>query len=193
MAFGGNATAANGPADNKPAVDISNMDPHSPEAARLAREKFLPVTCHALLDRLTDPALWSADDARWARRFMRYLDYWRRHSYAMALLELEQNYEPFNPDSDLLHTRQFTADERAIMQKRLVAQMVELVTHGNFTKVDAANVHFVLTKDSAYGLDLHVDLAAFEEIQIYYRGATTISEKRRDIKKGYIGWKEVKR
>ena len=192
MALAGNAVA-NGAADATTTADISGMDPHSAEAARLTREKFLPVTRHALLDRLTDPALWSAEDARWARRFMRYLDYWRRHSYAMALLELEQNYEPFNPDSDLLQTRQFSAEERAAMQKRLVAQMAELVVHGNFTKVEAANVHFILTKDSAYGLDLDVDLGAFEEVQIYYRGATTITEKRRDIKKGYIGWKEVKR
>ena len=193
MASSGNSAATAAVGSNGRPAELSGMDPHSHEAAQLHREKFLPVTRHALLDRLTDPALWSADDSRWARRFMRYLDYWRRHSYAMELLELEQNYEPFNPDSDLLHTRQFTAEERAGMQRRLVEQMAALVEHGNFTKVDPANVHFILTKDSAYGLDLQVDLGAFEEVAIYYRGATTLIEKRRDIKKGYIGWKEVKR
>jgi hypothetical protein len=79
------------------------------------------------------------------------------------------------------------------MQQRLVAQMAALVEQGNFTKVDSSNVHFILTKESAYGLDLQVDLDAFEEMQIYYRGATTLTERRRDIRKGYIGWKEVKR
>jgi uncharacterized protein DUF3754 len=58
--------------------------------------------------------------------------------------------------------------------------------------VDPANVHFILTEDSAYGLDLQVDLDAFEEILIYYRGATTLTERRRDIRKGYMGWREVK-
>jgi hypothetical protein len=193
MAFGGNSTATGGMGSNGRAADLSGMDPHSQEAAQLRREKFLPVTRHALLDRLTDARLWRGDDGRWVRRFMRYLDYWRRHSYAMKLLELEQNYEPFNPDSDLLHTRTFSTQERAAMQKRLVAQMCELVEQGNFTKVDPSNVHFILTKDSAYGLDLQVDLGAFEEILIYYRGATTLTERRRDIRKGYIGWKEVKR
>jgi hypothetical protein len=193
MAFGGKSTARGGPGSDGRAADLSGMDPHSQEAAQLRREKFLPVTRHALLDRLTDARLWRGDDSRWVRRFMRYLDYWRRHSYAMKLLELEQNYEPFNPDSDLLHTRTFSTQERAAMQKRLVAQMCELVEQGNFTKVDPSNVHFILTKDSAYGLDLQVDLGAFEEILIYYRGATTLTERRRDIRKGYIGWKEVKR
>ena len=70
------------------------------------------------------------------------------------------------------------------MQKRLVAQMADLLEQANFTRVDPANVHFILTKDSAYGLDLEVDLDAFEEVLIYYRGATTITERRRDVQQG---------
>ena len=124
---------------------------------------------------------------RQARRFLRYLDYWRRHSYTMKLLDLEQVYEPFSPDTDLLHTRTFSAEERQAMQKRLVAQMSELLEQGNFTRVDPANFHVILTKDSHYGLDLQVDIHAFEEMLIFYRGATTITERHRDIRKAYIG------
>lgn len=174
------------------AADIARMDPHSEEAASLRREKFLPVTRHALLDRLTAAHLWPSGDAHDARRFIRYLDYWRRHSYAMRLVDIDATYEPFSPDSDLLHTRKYTAEERAVMQKRLVQQMCDLLVQGNFTEVDASCVHLVLTKNSHYGLDLHVDLKAFEEIKIFYRGATTITERRRDIRKAYIGWREVR-
>lgn len=170
---------------------VATTDPHS-EAAQLVREKFLPVTRSALMDRLTAAHLWPKGDAVQARRFLRYLDYWRRHSYAVKLLELEQTYEPFSPDTDLLKTRTYSAEERKVMQQRLIRQMAELLEQGNFTRVDPANVHFILTKDSAYGLDLQVDLNAFEEILIYYRGATTISEHRRDVKRAYMGWKEVR-
>ena len=140
------------------AVTVTAEDPHAQAAAASRREKFLPVTRHALMDRLTAANLWPNGDAVQARRFIRYLDYWRRHSYAVKLLDLEQTYEPFSPDSDLLKTRSFSAEERAIMQKRLVQQMADLLEQGNFTRVDPANVHFILTKDSAYGLDLEVDL-----------------------------------
>ncbi len=169
---------------------VAVVDPHS-QGARTQREKFLPVTSHALMDRLTAAKQWPNGDAVQARRFLRHLASWRRHSLAVKLLELEQTYEPFSPDSDLLVTRAFSAEERLTMQKRLVQQMADLLQQGNFTRVDPANVHFILTKDSAYGLDLEVDLQAFEEILIYYRGATTITEHRRDIKKAYMGWKEV--
>src|SRR5215510_2269904 len=171
---------------------IAEVDPHSSVAAGSRREKFLPITRPALMDRLTAANLWPNGDAQQARRFMRYLDYWRRHGYAVKLLELEQTYEPFSPDSDLLKTRAFSAEERATMQKRLVAQMASLLQQCNFTRVDPANVHFILTKDSAYGLDLEVDLDAFEEVLIYYRGATTITERRRDVKRAYMRWKEVR-
>jgi hypothetical protein len=155
-------------------------------------EKFLPVTRQALLDRLTEPSAWASGEAHHARRFFRYLAYWRRHSYAARLLELEQTYEPFSPDRDLLLTRRFTPAERLAMQKRLVAQVEQLLQQANFTRVDPANVQIILTKDSHYGLDLQVDLKAFEEVLIYYRGATTEKELRRSLKKLYLGRTEIK-
>jgi len=173
-------------------TEEAKLDPHTEGESQFAREKFLPLTKSALLDRLTAAKLWPNGDAAEARRFIRYLDYWRRHSYQVQLLDLERTYEPFSPDSDLLNTRAFTPEERLAMQKRLVRQMADLLRQGNFTRVDPANVQLILTKDSAYGLDLEVDLNAFEEILIYYRGATTITERRRDVRKAYMRWKEVK-
>jgi hypothetical protein len=166
-------------------------DPHTGAVSRM-REKFLPVTRHALLDRLTVTSLWPNGNPVQARRFLRYLDYWRRHGYSVKLLDLEQLYEPFSPDTDLLKTRKFSPEERLAMQKRLVTHMAELLQQGNFTRVDPADFHIILTKDSHYGLDLQVDTDAFEELLIFYRGETTVTERHRDIRKAYMGWKEVK-
>jgi hypothetical protein len=175
-----------------PAAKAAAADPHSQAAARAGREKFLPITRYALLDRLTGPSLWPRGDHAQARRFLRYLDYWRRHGYSAKLLDLEQLYEPFSPDTDLLQTRKFNADERLAMQKRLTQRMSELLTQGNFTPIDPKDFHIILTKDSHYGLDLQVDTDAFEELLIFYRGATTVTERHRDIRKAYMGWREVK-
>jgi hypothetical protein len=167
-------------------------DPHSAAAAEMVREKFLPVTRQALLDRVAASDLWPPGEAVQVRRFLRYLDYWRRHAYTMRLLDIEQVYEPFSPDTDLLHTRTYSPEERVRMRKRLVAQMIKLLEQANFTRVDPQQFHIILTKESHYGLDLQVDIHAFEEILIFYRGATTISEHRRDFRKAYMGWREVK-
>jgi hypothetical protein len=72
------------------------------------REKFLPLTRHALIDRLAAPNLWGQGEAAAARKFFRYLAHWRQQSYSARLQDLELTYEPFSPDSDLLITRKFT-------------------------------------------------------------------------------------
>lgn len=166
------------------------IDPHAAGAAP-AREKFLPLTRAALLDRLSRPENWPAGDAREVRRFMRYLDYWRRHSYTAQLIELEQAYEPFAPDSDLKTTRRYSEADHAALQQRVVSGMMALLEHGNFTRVKADDVHLIMTADSHYGLDLHVDLHAFEEALIYYRGATTRTERRRNPRRLWLTHKTV--
>ena len=76
------------------------------------REKFIPVTRQALMERLARQQYWPGNEAQHVRRFFRYLDYWRKQTYSARLLDLEHTYEPFSPDSDLLITRQFSARER---------------------------------------------------------------------------------
>lgn len=147
------------------------------------REKFIPVTRFALFERLSQPLAWPAGQAADARRFFRYLDYWRQQQYNAELLELDQLYEPFSPDSDLLMTRQFTAEEKASIQHRLVAGVEALLQQANYERIDPADVSLIMTRDSAYGLDLFVDMKAFEEIAIYYRGASNDRKERRSYKK----------
>lgn len=146
------------------------------------RERFIPVTRFALLDRLTMPSAWPSGDAIDARRFFRYLDYWRQQQYNARLLELEQTYEAFSPDSDLLMTRQFTKDERASLKHRVVAGVASLLERANYERIDPNDVDLILTKDTHYGLDLHVDMKAFEEILLYYRGASNRKHERRRLK-----------
>ena len=102
---------------------------------RWQREKFLPVTRHALMDRLTRQR-WPHGDAVQARRFMRYLDYWRRHSYACSCSSSSRSTSRSAPTATCCTRATFSAEERQAMQKRLVAQMADLLEQANFTRVD---------------------------------------------------------
>lgn len=151
-----------------------------------AREKFIPVTRAALMERLTRPQSWRGQQGQEARRFFRYLDYWRLASYSAHLIEMNQTYEPFNPDSDLLVTRKYTDTERATLQSRLIEQTQMLLEQANYTRIDPADVKLILTSESHYGLDLQVDMHAFDELLIYYRGASKRRHSRRDARKLYL-------
>ncbi len=161
---------------------IADRDVLTPDATR-KRERFIPVTRYALMDRLTLDSIWKPGQAREARRFFRYLDYWRQQQYNTILLDLEQTYEPFSPDSDLLMTRYFSDDDRAAMKRRVVDGVESLLQRANYERIDPKDVEFILTRDSHYGLDLYVDMEAFEDILIYYRGASNRRYERRNLLK----------
>ena len=154
------------------------------------REKFIPVTRQALVERLSRAHLWPGDEAVHARRLFRYLDYWRRQTYNARLLSLEHSYEAFSPDSDLLVTRKFSDAELRGQQRKLVDGMRELLVQANYTAVDPAQVQLIMTPDSHYGLNLEVDLGVFDELMIFYRGATKRTESRRTLRKLYMRHEE---
>jgi hypothetical protein len=161
---------------------VTSNDLVQPDAVR-PRERFIPVTAYALIDRLTAPQTWPRGKARAARRFFRYLEYWRRQQHSVGLSNLLQAYEGFSPDSDLLITRTYTDDERATLQKRVMVEVESILKQANYVRIDPSEVELILTEDSHYGLDLHVDFTAFEEILIYYRGASNRRDQRRSLRK----------
>ncbi len=146
-------------------------------------ERFIPVTALALVDRLTVADAWPNGDHGEARRFFRYLDFWRRQQHNRRLMTLLRAYEPFDPDSDLLITRQYTPDEKKRLQKRAVADVRRILERANYVSIDPKSVELILTKDSHYGLDLHVDLGVFDECLLFYRGKTTRRDKRTNYRK----------
>ena len=160
-----------------PVFDTMHPDTERP------RETFIPVTTYALIERLAAQRTWPAGQARAARRFFRYLEYWRRQQHSAALYSLLQTYETFSPDSDLLITRSFAAGERGEMQKRVVAEVEAILRQANYVRIDPAEVELILTKETHYGLDLHVDFTAFEECLVYYRGASNRRDQRRTLRK----------
>jgi len=175
-------TSARPLAEDAAVKDRPFQDVLAPDDRR-KREKFIPVTRFALLDRLTQPLLWQPTQAAEARRFFRYLDYWRQQQYNALLLELEQTYEAFSPDSDLLMTRSFSADERTTLKSRVISSVEGLLQQANYERIDPSDVEMILTQDSHYGLDLYVDMKAFEDIVIYYRGASNRRYERRTYSK----------
>ncbi len=175
-----NSTALNTQPPNDRAVGPRLMFEGSSHAAP---ETFLPLTKAALLDRLTEQSRWPGYDAVKVRRLYRYLDYWRQQQYNMRLLGLLEAYEPFSPDTDLLETRSYTADEKSALQTRVINGIERILISANFRRLEPSELDKILTAASIYGLDFHVDLDAFEDARVYYRGIADDVHERRSIKK----------
>ena len=186
-----NTPAAGGSRAASTGTPLASATPAKPQTDAVAaddvrpREKFIPVTVSALIDRLTPKGSWPGGEEPAAKRFFRYLEHWRRQCSNADMLELTHSYEPFSPDTDLLVTRDYTPAERLGLQKNVVSQMEQLLKRANYERIDPANVSMIMTKESHYGLDLFVDFTAFEECLIYYRGASMRRDERRNPRKFY--------
>jgi hypothetical protein len=64
--------------------------------------------------------------------------------------------------------------------------MTRILEQANYVRIDHHDVATILTRESAYGLDLFVDLDAFEEVLLFYRGASTKRNHRRRWQKFYL-------
>lgn len=152
-------------------------------SAHSAAERFIPITKAALMDRLSEGHRWPGADVATVRRLFRYLDYWRQQQYSVRLLGLLEAYHAFNPDTDLLQTRTYSEAERDALQRRAFQGIERLLQNANYRRLDPSDVDTILTRASIYGLDLHVDLDAFEEVLIYYRGISNEVHERRSYRK----------
>lgn len=180
------ATPASKPRVARAAAAAETADDSGADDAEDTRENFIAVTPQALIDRLSQPSAWRTGEAAAVRRFYLFLSNWRQQSYGARLLDLGRVYEPFSPDSDLLVTRTYSDTDRQSLEQQLMGGMRYLMKHANFTRIEPDNIELILTKESHYGLDLHVDLAAFDELEIYYRGTTTRRDSKRSLRQFYL-------
>lgn len=159
--------------------------------AGVAHERFIPISRFEIAEHLTKPGLWPTEEIERATRFFHYLSAWRHIVYNERLAKLEEAYLPFSPDNDVRSNRVLSPEQRQAQLQSLVKHTGRLLEQANFQKFEMTDVHDVLGHKSEYGLDLEVDLGDFEELQVYWRGATVIRKKKRSLKKLGLGSVEV--
>lgn len=140
------------------------LSPHAPT------ERFIPVSAHDLIARLSQAEVWPAVDVQSVRTFFKFLVHWRHLSYSDRQHELMQLYAPFSPDADTKVAASIDPAQRAETQQRFVALVRELLARANYEEIGRARIESVLSEQNPYGLALEVDLSEFEELHIFFRG-----------------------
>ena len=138
-------------------------------------ERFIPVSPHELIDRLTQPEVWPGIEPKVVRTFFNFLVHWRHLSYSERQRELLRLYVPFSPDSDTQVTQRLTASERADQQQQFIELVRQLLARANYTEIPRGRIAEVVSEQNPYGLALEVDLSDFEELHIFYRGESESS------------------
>lgn len=151
------------------------------------REKFIPVTRFAILDRLAKDDVWEENERNSAQVFLRYLAAWRHQDYNSRLLQLKEAYLPFSPDRDTIRILTYSDAKMLGMREELINQLSKLLIQANYEEVTQDDIDHFFENDSPYGLNLKVDLSEFDNVLVFARGSDVITKKERTWKKLFIG------
>lgn len=161
-------------------IEVSDLE-------QTGRERFIPLTRFALLDRLARASGQDAVQSPAWPGFVRRLAAWRHMEHRDRLMRLKERYLPFSPDRDTVRILTFTDSEMDRIRTEFVADVTSLLERANYERITEQDLERFLSERSPYGLQLDVDLSEYEEILLYSRGSAVEKHVERDIKKLYLG------
>lgn len=155
------------------------------------KERFIPVASHILAEHLSRDTMWAEGEFEAGCQIVNDLAAWRHQSYRVRLNNLKSSYLIFSPDTDTVCEEKHTKLEARKKRHFFMEQLGGLLESANFEKVTQDDLDLLLSSDSPYGLSLHVDLDAFDDVAIFFRGAGTKLVDHRDWKWAYLRHKTV--
>jgi len=145
---------------------------------RLDREAFIPVRVADLVDLLChdtgpthDTPLHEGDQTAF-RRFADAVGEHVHHDYLRRLRRLKADYDGFDPDCDLLDLSPNPADVPGKLDD-LFDQFAHLLQQANYRRLSREELEEIMRGASQWGVDMRVEWAAFEKLDVYVRGLTT--------------------
>jgi len=136
-----------------------------------SREHFIPIRRWELVRLLANQL--PPDESPPFLRFCELLSD-RVHLEFYKLLErLKNDYAPFDPDADTTSLQIIEGDERAKREEGLFHAIDRLLIKANFRQLSEPELMACQEGASYWGVDMNVDLTAFERFRMYVRGQST--------------------
>ena len=165
-------TSSPSPQEGKAADKAESVPPH--------KERFIPVSRFAILDRIGREDVWQPGEYQDAELLINYLAACRHLQYRDRLTRLKEAYLPFSPDRDTIQVLDFNLIQLEQKKKQLVEILRETVAQANYTEITPEEIIAYFKSKSPYALNLKVDLSEFDELLLYSRGSSIRTYYKRD-------------
>lgn len=149
----------------------------------LRREHFIPLRKTDLILRLTESAAIPARDKEQFRSFCRLLDATFHFQFHECFEQLKDAYAPFNPDAVTAPDKDSTTDDHGELMEQLFDRFGGLLQQANYEHLDREAIEEALEATSDWGVQINVDLDAFERLDVYIRGDVMDKRERRRPRK----------
>ncbi|MFK5937655.1 MAG: DUF3754 domain-containing protein [Sulfurimonas sp.] len=142
-------------------------------------ERFIPIDFTELKENLQAENIINAKDLE---TFADALSLALHQTYYKQMLATKENYKHFNPDRDTVSIKKYSDEVLKAYENEFNQEMISLLDNANYEKLTQEDLNKAINEKSPYGVEVSVDLSAFEYIELFFRGSAVKSEKRRDIK-----------
>lgn len=144
-------------------------------------DHFIPVSTSGLIKRLADNGL-DEKSVAVIQQIRQLLSY----QFSERLIELKKQYQPFDPDRELLD-----GDNQSAQQQNTLQAISDILTKANYIQLDQTQIEEALLESSPYGLEVKIDFDAFSHISLFYRGKAQTTLQVRDWKKLWLKRKPI--
>jgi hypothetical protein len=166
---------------------MNEVSPISAGTSNQAEPAFIPVSRSDIIAALLHSDNWESESQRALASDVLYkIGLLRQYRSSVALNELSEVYDPFNPDDETINITEAPEMERLEKRRILNAKLRELVTSANYRELNQRELEEVLTMASPDGVHVDVDFREYEVKLMFYRGESLASLKKRDIKKLFL-------
>ena len=150
-----------------------------------SREHYIPLRKADLIQRLTADSSLELDERAGLVAFCKLLDATIHHQYHARLTALKEAYAPFDPDADAQPAAELDDLEREAIAKVLFEQFGQLLERANFRRLSRSELELALDAASDWGVNVHVDLSIFEQLEVFVRGDVVGRKSRRRLASGF--------
>jgi hypothetical protein len=142
------------------------------------RDRFIPFRKADIFAMCSEDSRLPGEDVAPFQDFCRILGALFHFEFHRRLESLKNCYAPFNPDADTRTLAGCSAEEKARLQKKLVAEMTAVLDAANFEKITTEDLEQALAEESLFKIRLEVDFDDFEDVIFFRRGESIKQETR---------------
>ena len=148
------------------------MDAKATEPQGRVTSRFIPLTRQAIISDLCAGIAGGTDDEAFRTLALR-LQRHRGRGYRVLAEEMRRCYLPFSPDRDTVRVLEFSDEERHEMAGRLSELTRHLLDRANYFEIDTDALNAIFNDRNPYSLHIEVDLAEYDELQLFARESYT--------------------
>jgi len=166
---------------------MNDASPITLAGPAMAEPAFIPVSRSDIIQGLLSPDRWASEEERaLAGDVLMKIGCLRQHKSSLLLNQLNDLYDPFNPDDETVNATEAPEMERLEKRRIFNAKLKDLINSANYHQLHEHELEEILDKATPDGVHVEVDFKEYDVMLIFYRGAYDAERTRRDYRRLFL-------